>query len=397
MKNQWVCILGSHPQLTSVELFSLLRIQNCAYTILEYTHPVVVLEISGDFNPTSLLHESGGVIKIARIVADDIKFETLEAQLAAHIQSQKLRDIGISNYTSHGLALDPILVRVKKQIQERGEKLRYVSSRNEQFLSSIVVAKQDITELMLAPCADKIVLAQTVAVQNSDDWGKRDYNRPFADPKRGMLPPKVARMMVNIARALCPKQSHALLDPFCGMATVLAEGMMVGVSGVGSDNDTTVAKRAQANLEWIGKEYEHAQDISFRIMTADSTHIDEMLASASVGMIVTEPFMGIPFELVNGQLTHKKKPVELESVKNMVKGLEKLYIGSLKSWRHLLVPNGVVVMTLPQIELPRGNFTVKKVLDSIENLGYTLYTGPLPYSRPQTVVTRQIYVFIRKD
>ena len=35
-------------------------------------------------------------------------------------------------------------------------------------------------------------------MQDFEQWGARDYGRPSRDAVRGMLPPKLARMMVNL-------------------------------------------------------------------------------------------------------------------------------------------------------------------------------------------------------
>ncbi len=43
------------------------------------------------------------------------------------------------------------------------------------------------------------LLGRLLAVSNPDEWSKRDYDKPAGDKYSGMMPPKLARMMVNIA------------------------------------------------------------------------------------------------------------------------------------------------------------------------------------------------------
>jgi len=83
-------------------------------------------------------------------------------------------------------------------------------------------------------------------------------------------------------------------------------------------------------------------------------------------------------------------------VKNILKGLEKLYIGSLKEWVGLLKPRARVVIAMPAYVTPSGVFRVKNVVDRCERDGYTLLTGPIGYSRPQAVVRREFYIFQKK-
>ena len=82
-----------------------------------------------------------------------------------------------------------------------------------------------------------------------------------------------------------------------------------------------------------------------------------------------------------------------QRVKNILKGLEKLYIGSLREWTNILKPGGKVVIAMPAYDIQRVVVRVKNVVDRCESLGYTLITGPIEYSRPHAVVRREFYIF----
>ena len=88
-----------------------------------------------------------------------------------------------------------------------------------------------------------------------------------------------------------------------------------------------------------------------------------------------------------------KKTVEPSRIRNIIKGLEKLYIGCLRDWVHVLVPKGKIIIALPAYAISGRIYFVKKVIDMCENLGYTIVDGPIEYSRPQAVVKRQFYIF----
>jgi hypothetical protein len=88
--------------------------------------------------------------------------------------------------------------------------------------------------------------------------------------------------------------------------------------------------------------------------------------------------------------------IDRRKVKNIIKGLEKLYIGCLRDWHDVLVPGGKVIIALPVYAVCGRELFVKKVVDMCENLGYTIVDGPIEYGRPQAVVKRKFYIFQKK-
>ena len=60
---------------------------------------------------------------------------------------------------------------------------------------------------------------KVVGVQDIDAYSKRDQTRPARDAKVGMLPPKLAQILINLCGPLKP--GSVVLDPFCGTGVVL--------------------------------------------------------------------------------------------------------------------------------------------------------------------------------
>jgi len=54
-------------------------------------------------------------------------------------------------------------------------------------------------EHVLMGVEGKLMIGQTEAVQPYKQWSARDFGRPARDPKSGMLPPKLARLMINLS------------------------------------------------------------------------------------------------------------------------------------------------------------------------------------------------------
>ena len=74
----------------------------------------------------------------------------------------------------------------------------------------------------------------------------RDYEKTFRDARVGMLPPKLAQILVNLA--VRDSQNLKIYDPFCGTGTVLAEAGLLGFENLGSDIDSRMVEFSQKNL-----------------------------------------------------------------------------------------------------------------------------------------------------
>ena len=78
---------------------------------------------------------------------------------------------------------------------------------------------------------------------------RRPRKRPVFHPST--MPPKIARCMVNLARAT-PGSSFA--DPFCGVGGILIEAAVIGCNVVGIDADARMLRGARRNLRYFDLE-----------------------------------------------------------------------------------------------------------------------------------------------
>ena len=72
---------------------------------------------------------------------------------------------------------------------------------------------------------------------------RRPRKRPVFHPST--MPPKIARCMVNLARA---KPGSTFLDPFCGVGGILIEAAVIGCDVVGIDASPRMLTGARRNL-----------------------------------------------------------------------------------------------------------------------------------------------------
>lgn len=270
---------------------------------------------------------------------------------------------------------------IKDLIKENGKKARYFSSNPSE--SALLSHKSKATELLSYNLIEdgKILLAQIKGVQDIDDWTNRDRNKPYADRKKGMLPPKVARMMVNSALGLWQQKNTGkplVYDPFCGTGTVLLEAGMRNLNLYGSDIDQQAVFGTRDNLAWFKEEYKI--DVESKVFYMDASHINPEEFASKVDLIVTEPFLG------------KQTPRDNE-LANVFKGLEKMYLGSFKSFASILNEGAIVAIVFPKVQLEKRTYSLDSLIDKLKAKGYNLLVDPVIYAREGARVARQICLF----
>ncbi len=131
-------------------------------------------------------------------------------------------------------------------------------------------------ELLIIAQGNTTVIARTVAVQDIDSYTLRDRGRPKRDARVGMLPPKLAQIIINLASGKIEttppaiRQLPTLLDPFCGTGVILQEAMFMGYTVYGTDLEPRMISYSQANLDWLGTSFE-IPNVSFHLEPGDAT------------------------------------------------------------------------------------------------------------------------------
>lgn len=312
----------------------------------------------------------GGTVKIAAMLSDcDPDRDKVIATLESLILKDGAKNIALTNFTSVTLSHSDIY-QLKSGISRP---VRFVSMDTGEH-ELVMLARQHVSEFNLIPVQNRIVIAKTVWIQDGIEWGKRDRERPYQDIKRGMLPPKLARLLVNLATR---GQEGTLLDPFCGTGTILAEAMLTGHSVIGADNDEAALTGSRRNLDWLLARYPSIST-SFQLMTADAVHLSKEVKA--VDYIATEPYLG--------PLLDARRLPEEQKIRDIAKGLDKLYRGCLNDWSKLTPRR--IVMIIPEFHL--GVKVIPTLgVDRIPALGYNIL-AQVSYSKPGAVVVRKITI-----
>ncbi len=391
---EYLFILGYAYELCEAELRHFLNLNYPGSIITPLHKPVCMIKTTQTIDPTQVIGILGGVVKIAK-VRDVIPAPT-SSHLRRFFDDYDARTLifGISSYGSPEKNSRTILPELKAILQKKITHVRFIEPKVGSSLSSVVVKKQHVKEIILVETHLGWYVGETLTVQDPDEWSSRDTKRPHISPKSGMLPLKVARMMVNLALSQGDK-TGCLLDPFCGMGTILGEALVSGWSVVGSDLSRDAVQKTRENLLWLSQRNPSLKR-KFQVFVSDATHISKSIIKPQIDAIVSEPFLGALFEKKGELLYQKGLKVTETSIRDMFKGLEKLYLGAFKDWRNILRPNARIVIALPQLSYDNQLYIVKNLIDKCEKVGYTFTQNTLKYCRPHAIVKRSIHIFTFK-
>lgn len=308
----------------------------------------------------------GGVVKIGIEV---FRQKDLATTIATDLKNNAQRRFSLSAIKPN-YPLEAVAKTIKREAQELDHVVSYRLAKSA-YLS---VAMNNTNEYCIA--GEEVIAFLTL--QDIEAWNRRDYARPRIDAKSGMLPPKIARMLVNLA--LPHPDLSTLYDPFCGSGTILAEAKMLGHTVIGSDISARAVEDATINLEWLAREYKQDSRVEVSQQDVHHAHLPPgVLADA----IVFEGYLGPP-------------NIREAQIANQLKGMNKLYLGAFKQLHKLLKQKGMIVAALPSYVSGDTLKTLDALIDRTQRLGYTPILPVLEYGRPAATVKRRIYRF-KKD
>jgi tRNA G10 N-methylase Trm11 len=413
-------VLGSHPTLSAAEITKVYKepLQT------KFASEEVLILKNQTRDPRELQNALGGTTQIGETIGgfDTYSKEELAEFLASYIQTQAETEkiqYGLSVYDAGNQKLaddmrehlDALGMEIKNNLREAGKSVRYVSSKKT-ALSSVIIKTNNLLHAggayALIATPDGIQIGQARTVQAFKRWSDRDYGRPARDPESGMLPPKLASMMVNLTGG--DPQTDTLLDPFCGSGTVLMEALLRKYKKlIGNDLEETAIADSLENLTWLQEEYapEMSFEISQNMSDTDATVrltqgkaevLNEVLPHESVDRVATEPYLGPP---QSGGETQ-------EDIENITEELKVLYSESMKALYKVMKPGATAAVSFPAF-VRNDSIVFLPLKNILESAGFTVdypvsedLPGPLKrktpsggmlYERKGQNVAREIIVF----
>lgn len=378
---EFLFFVGRTHALARAELEEVLRARFSEATLLPCTEQILLVGGISESDAQGLQTILGGTVKVATVdtqLPSDAPTKELESsclQILHDLLGEKTKiQFGLAEIGRDTLpAVDHI--RIKEALKDEGLSVRFVDGPRP-GLGASVLLHQNVEECVIVRTESTVYLGHTIAVQNIDQWTVRDRQKPGFDPKHGMLPPKIARILVNLAFP-AGVEGKRLLDPFCGTGTVVMEAMMMGAFGLGSDLRIEAVGQTQKNCDWLIAKY--GLDAKFFAFVSDATHIEPSILGEKVNGIACEGFLG--------QLTPKPG-----AVPNIFKGLEKLYLGAFKQWARILEPGSRIAIALPRSTVKKTVYSLAPLIDRLEEHGYNIVLPAMIYDREGAITQREIFV-----
>ncbi len=292
--------------------------------------------------------------------------------------------LGISAY---GISTSPrqlqnIGLSLKSSMKRHGASLRLVPNTT----TALSTATSHNNKLGLSPKKRElfiiktddgtILITESNGAQNITAYARRDRNRPRRDAFVGMLPPKLAQIMVNVAVGNAAKAT--ILDPFCGTGTVLQEALLKGYDVCGSDLSQKMIDYTTENLAWLQSKY-HITGTVHSLEQADAmTH--QWPKAQQLDAVVCETYLGQPFSA----------PPSPKKLHEVTGNCNHIITNFLRNIHSQLTPGTTLCIAVPAWRDASRNLTHLPLIKDLETLGYILQQPPLIYSRSDQVVVREI-------
>ncbi len=330
-------VLGTNTNLSLAELAAVLDLKKTWLISGDF----LLWETETEINPENLIKRLGGVIKIGKIVEEIARDDKNIVETLAKIVLNKQNNensgkfnFGFSDYGKLSLNKRDLGMKLKKKLSELEISSRFVVSR-EKTLSSVVVEQNKLlrrgVELVFVEIQGEILIGETLAVQPFKDLSRRDYGRPARDDLSGMIPPKLAQIMLNLAQVSSPES--VIIDPFCGSGTILSEAVLMGYKNIfGSDLSKKAVDDTYKNISWL-KELYQINNVKVKLVVKNVINLSKFIKADFAEAIVTEPFLGPQRGLID--------------FKAVISNLESLYSEAISQFEIVLKTGGRIVMVWP--------------------------------------------------
>ena len=381
---KYLAILGRQPKISLAELEVLFsNVRQISENLATF-----------DSETAPEINRLGGTLKLAKIL------EISPLEYLKNLPEGKIT-LGVSDFSKNAsarsaqaeaLKLKKILGRMKRSVRVLENKNAVLSTATSHH--NQLAEKKNHVELIKFD-RDWFV---AVGVQNITAYAKRDQARPARDAKVGMLPPKLAQILINLCGDL--EKGSILLDPFCGTGVVLQEATLMGYSPFGTDLSERMIKFTEKNLKWLqekqlgGLTNKDACAI-MRLSVGDAVDFDWknfLEKDQKISAVACETYLGPPMSVI---------PPEIK-LRTAKEECSRIILGFLKNLASQIEKDTPVVLATPAWLKSNGEYSRLNILDEIEKLGYNVMKlknsseKDLLYHRDGQIVAREI-IILRKS
>ena len=375
---RYLAVLGRQPKISMAELEALFGA----------VRPMGVNLAEFEANKLPDIKRLGGTQKIAIKINDSIP-----GFLEKMPKDGKIT-LGVSDYTPHASAFKAQgeALKLKRLLVKGGRSVRVVPNKEAVLSSATSYHNKLWSERKLEMIKFQKDFYRVVAVQNIDAYARRDQGRPARDAKVGMLPPKLAQILINLCGELT--KGSRVLDPFCGTGVVLQEAALMGYTPYGTDLSERMVEYSRKNLEWLERRGANslAEGRLGKIATLEVGNATDFQWEEPIDAVACETYLGPPMSLPPAE-------IKLKEAKQECKGI---ILGFLKNLAGQIKSGTPVVIAVPAWLRPNGEYERLNFLDEIENLSYNVRSfknlgqRDLLYHREKQIVAREIIVLRKR-
>lgn len=437
----YIAILGRQPALGIAELERVFGGKN-----VTLVSPQTVCIKSESFE----VQRFGGVLKAGKVIMEisgtnwsQVNQKIIQNYINKWSSFEGKITLGISAYDFKidAREVQKTGIILKRKLKNSGTSLRLIPN-SEPALSTATSHHNKLglspnkVELIVVRTGDgKFIVAKSTGSQNITAYAGRDQERPKRDAFVGMLPPKLAQIMINLAigpvsnidsrtsipserlhagtdkgpgalsvsGCRCPDKTEVrlssaqsnrkgdqnkmiVLDPFCGTGVILQEALLMGYSTYGTDLSEKMIDYSRENLEWLKTKYH--TEFNYRLHEGDAINTKW---KQPIDAVVCETYLGQPFSA-------PPSPAKLEEVKN---NCNHIITEFLKNLAPQIKPGTPVCIAIPAWRDKNGRFTHLPLIATIARLGYkpheftNISQNDLLYYRENQIVARELLVLTR--
>jgi tRNA G10 N-methylase Trm11 len=241
-------------------------------------------------------------------------------------------------------------------------------------------------ELLVVQANDeKVIIAESTGSQNITAYANRDQMRPRRDAFVGMLPPKLAQIMINLAVG-DNQEKLRILDPFCGTGVILQEAALMSYPVYGTDLSEKMIRYSRNNLHWLADSH-HIQ-FDWHLNEGDAM---TMKWQQPIDAVVSETYLGQPFSA----------PPSSAKLQEVVNNCNHIITEFLKNLATQIQPATPICIAVPAWRNNNDTFTHLPLISTIARLGYkpfeftNISQNDLLYYRENQIVARELLVLTR--
>ncbi len=377
---QYAFILGTNAPLSTAEICAVLP----KAKIIACESGFLCVEQNAVEDPQLLLDRLGGTIKMYEIrhqlsayttqIVEDIELGVQDILEANPVEGKLPFAVNLYGKTDKQLQKH-LIMQAKRHLRLGKISCRFVNT-DFQNTTSVQSYHEKLAykgvEIGVLFSRERIFVTQLVATQNIEMYTWRDMGKPERNMKVGLMPPKLAQILINLT-GLPP--GKIIYDPFCGTGGILSEGLLWGYHCYGSDLHEDILEQARRNLDWLIREMPDTGSLVNNLFQQDATRMDNI--KFHFDAMVTENYLGPPME----------KALNADETEKYEEHLAHVYVPFFENLKKHVKKDTPLIVCLPVFLQHQQPVFLSNTLARILELGYTA-SALIPENIQQTYSLR---------